>query len=232
MTSSEFANCEDNLNILTISSAGSSRQMPSEESTEAVMVDMEFEGNYLMENDESVELLANEALREEELLQNISSFDSNIKTKEDATVAFFAGSVEIRLQSKRFDCQHCQFIFNENEKVEGIFFENNKTQKPCKSTYLICRYTHKFISEKIGKVDFDYHGIMRSTLNSVRNSYLFSRTNFSHIDGYFHKQCFVKDIIDEYVRIYATYVARRITLEQQQIIIRNRNKRITIFNGQ
>lgn len=77
MVSSEFANCEDDLNISTVSSGSSSRRQPVEKQEE--MYFMEFDQSSLDEN------MANEVIHEEECIQNLSSFDSQIITKEDAT---------------------------------------------------------------------------------------------------------------------------------------------------
>lgn len=229
VTSSEFANCEDNLNILTVTSDTASQQNPTD--IEQEMNLMGFENSSYGDTNED-EDFANEAIREEERLQNLSSFDSEITSNEDATVAFFAGSLEIRLQAKRFECTECESVFAVNDKIEGTFFENNKTRRPCKSTYLICKYAHIYVDEQIGHPNFDYKGIVQSTLNAVNGIRLFGKSNFNHEDGQYHKLYFIKDIIDEYIRMYCTYQARCITLELHQEMMRHKKRRAYIFSGQ
>lgn len=238
VVSSEFANCVDNLNILSVSSASTSQRhhIDMERCMERDMErDMEligFEDERSFEESNEYENVAREAIREEECLQNLSCFDSDIASNEDATVAFFAGSLEMRLQDKKFECQRCGSVLAENDKIDGIFFENSKTRKPCKTTYVICKYTHININDQIGSPSFDYKKIVESTLDDLKNVPLFNKSKFDHPDGIFHKLCFVKDIIDEYVRMYCTYKAKCITLEQHQKLMRNKNKRAYIFNGQ
>lgn len=172
--------------------------------------------------------IANELIHEEDIAQN---FQPSIQTKEDATIGFLAGCVERRIMSSRFDCEFCTTVFDE-DKIDGVFFENNKTQRPCKTTYLICKYTHKLFDKGRENTKFNYHAIFSSIKRFLSEESLFTNTSFDHEDGLFHKECFIDSIIDEYVRLYGTYVARCITLEQQQLMLRNKNKRTTIFSGQ
>lgn len=220
ISSTEFSNCEDNLNILTVSSAKPSRLTNHQPQFENDI--FQFEGETHTQEDDD-EFLANEALRIEEQMPH---------SREETTIAFFAGCVEKNIQSKRTGCIHCRSAFDENGKIEGAFIENSRTQRPCISTYLICKEAHNYVNESKGKVDFDYKAIVNSTLNAIRNFDLFRQTNFVHQDGSYHKLGFITEIIDEYIRIYATYIERNITLEQQKIMLRNRNKRTTIFYGQ
>lgn len=145
-----------------------------------------------------------------------------------------AGSIEMGIQSKRFGCEHCQqlSVFTVNNKIEGLFVDNKKTQRPCQSTFLICKHTHNFVQKNIGTPEFNYKEIVNSTLNALDIKKLYGHSCFSHEDGSYHKLYLVKTIIDEYIRKYSTYVAKNLTLDLQRKLMRNRNKRITIFNGQ
>lgn len=216
ISSTEFANCADNLNILTVSSAKSSCQTLLEPQIGADIFEVREE-NYVQTDDEDV--LAYEALRIEEQMPH---------STEETTIAFFSGCVEKHIQSKRFECSHCENVLRENDKIGGLFIENSTTQRPCISTYVICKAIHTHFNENIA--DFDYKRIVDATMMEIRNVALFRQSNFEH--SIFHKQCFIEGIIDEYIRKYATYIAKKITLEQQRIMLRNRNKRTTIFNGQ
>lgn len=175
--------------------------------------------------------IANEMVREEGFIFIPSIFNTNVETKEDATIAFFAGSVEMKILASRFDCDYCKHVFDE-DKIDGAFIDNNKTQRPCKSTYIICKHAHDLFNKGTKDTDFNYQTIFRSIKYALSNEPLFNDTSFDHEDGLFHRECFINSIIDEYVRVYGTYVARCLTLEQQQKMLRNKNKRTTIFNGQ
>lgn len=222
VASSEFANCEDSLNILTVSSAN---QKETEESSEMDLRAFVSDGDDCYDEDEFfVEALSK--LGEED--------DSQPKTEQDTTIAFMAGSIEMGLISKRFACEDCHrlSVFTANSKIDGQFIDSKYTQRPCQSTFLICKQTHTFVDQNVGTPKFNYQEVVQSTLNSLEMKKLFAYSRFSHEDGNYHKLYLVKTIIEEYIRKYATYVAKCLTLDQQKKMLRNKNKRVTIFNGQ
>lgn len=227
VASSEFANCEDNLNILTVSSAN---RKGTEESTE---IDLTIFGNDFDGDDyDGDDDFLDEALSN--LGQELPGCDSQPQTEQDTTIAFMAGSIEKGLQTKRFACEYCYqlSVFTVNSKIDGLFIENKYTQRPCQSTFLICKQTHDFVKQNVGTPKFNYQEVVQSTLNAIEMRKLFSSSRFSHEDGNYHKLYLVKTIIEEYIRKYATYVAKCLTLDQQKKMLRNRNKRLTIFNGE
>lgn len=214
--SSEFSNCEDNLDILTVSSNKSS---PSVE-IGTIHVELNTAVCDIFSMDD-----------EEDSMPN-SSYLQNISSNEDTTIAYLAGSIEIQFQSNPWKCSICQSIFTDNEKIDGPFLNNTKTQRPCKSTFLICKIVHLFIDETKVSPEFDYQHVVNSSLRRLESSdvILYRNTDFSHEND--HLSIIVKDVIDEYIRKYCTYLAKSLTLEQQKKHIRHINKRVTIFNGQ
>lgn len=232
---SVFANCEDSLDILHVSST--KKDVCSTENVdESALSNIEdnidnFEERMIEENDNAV-LVANQMIREVEANQSFEAFDAKIINREDSSIAFLAGAIEKRIQNSGISCQFCMNIFNENEKIDGIFFENRSTQKPCRSTFLICKYAHFYFDEHKESKNFNYDAILASIKNSLDKEPLFEDTSFVHSDGYRHKKIYVETIIDEYVRLYGCYIARCITLEQQQKLLRSQNKRNVIFLGQ
>lgn len=222
ITSSELANCEDNLNVLTVTSAKINRLPLLEDQNSIDFIDFQES-----EDDEAINV-ANWAIETEEFMQDLGT----VKSKEDATIAFFAGSVERRIESSRMDCAFCQNVFKENDKIDGTFVENPKAPRPCKSTFFICKCTHEIFDKGRMHPQFNYSIILSSIKRAISNQNLFSQSKFDHEEGEFHKECYIDGIIDEYVRIYGTYIARCLTLEQQQLMLRSRNKRTTIFSGQ
>lgn len=220
VSSSDLANCEDNLNILTITAAKKSLEVCNE---------VEEDWDWLEENEDDYAIsITNDQIYYEEFNED----DMSIETKQDATIAFFAGCVELRIEKSRFDCVFCRNIFDENEKIDGIFVENNKSRRPCCSTFYICKRTHEFFDTAKAQPNYNYARILAGIMNSISNIHLFKDSPFNHEDGEYHKKCLIDAIIDEYVRLYGTYTARCLTLEQQQLMLRNRNKRTTIFSGQ
>lgn len=224
ITSSIFANCEDNLNILTVSSV---KQIESNNDVES-NIEHDFEENYV-ENDDIFE--------EVYQLQESSGdheVGSEIKDKEDVTIAFVAGIIEKKVSSSKFSCKDCltlfSCLFEENDKISGRFIESIRTQKPCKSTFMICKLTHHIFDDNLNASKFDYKTIYDRIDKRISRDVWFPKTDFSHDED--HKSHLIAFIVDEYVRAYATYVAQCLTLEQHQMLIRNANRKQTHFKGQ
>lgn len=235
INSSLFANCTDNLNILTISSVKKrSSCMPTQN------IDVMTESNHSDEDERDNEInehvdgenVANDVVHEIMRLKNTNGVDFQVETLEDASIAFLAGAIEIKIQESPFTCTSivCINIFKDNEKIDGDFINNNTTQRPCSSTFMICKYTHLFFDKYKEDPDFNYRFILSQIKKSLSTEILFEYSDFSHCPTHFID--FIETIIDEYVRLYGTYIAKCLTLEQYQIMLRARNRRVTIFGGQ
>lgn len=227
ITSSVFSNCEDNLNILTISSNTTSTKQTLDETNEATRGETN-EAERDNPIDDAFEEI--EEVRTNRLFENRSKLHS----KEDVTIAYIAGTIEKKVETCRFGCSECQDVckrvFTENKKIVGPFVYNIKTQKPCQSTYIICKYAHETLKEKMIPSNFDYKKTYELISERLDEEILFVQTDFSHDDE--HKNYLVSFIIDEYIRSHGTYVAQCMTLEQQRILIRNENRKETHFKGQ
>lgn len=226
ISSSVFANCEDNLNILTISSQNPAINSGLHITTEQNIriENAEIETNE--DNFEEIEQLA--------MSPNDHNSASQLESKEHVTIAYIAGTIEKKINSSKFGCEECENvcknIFEENEKIVGHFIENCRTQRPCCSSYIICKHAHQVFVENLNFATFDYKEIHKLTSERILDENLFLNTDFSH--DYEHKSYLVEYIVDEYVRAYATYVAQCLTIEQQKILIRNINRKTTHFRGQ
>lgn len=223
ITSSALANCEDNLNILTVSSAGSLKRATINDISHVVVAD-----------DNSYDKAKDVGNGEYEDIEVARMSCVELKSKEDITIAYIAGTIEKKVESCRFDCVDCgdicKRIFSENEKIDGLFLQNVKTQKPNQSTYIICKYCHEILGEKMLPSKFDYEECYKLICERISGEMFFANTNFSH--NHQHKGFLLNFIIDEYIRSYATYIAHCLTLEQQRILIRNQNRKLTHFRGQ
>lgn len=229
VTSSVFANCEDNLNILNISSAASSKRatINGADGTDNLSNEMD-------DTTQSVDECDDEIYNRYEEIERIRMNGAELQNKEDVTIAYIAGTIEKKVESCRFACQVCEHIcrkiFSENEKVDGLFLQNLKTQKPNKSTVIICKYCHEILKHKMCPSKFNYKECYKLICDKLCDEIIFSNTDFSHDLN--HKHYLLDYIIDEYIRSYATYVAHCLTLEQQRILIRNQNRKLTHFRGQ
>lgn len=232
ITSSIFANCADNLNILTVSSVKESISQNIISTNSNTEENSNFEQNF----DENYE--ENEEFFEEiyQLRESSSDFEvgAEIKDKEDVTIAFVAGVIEKKVSSSKFGCNDCltlcENLFKENDKVSGEFIESIRTQRPCKSSFMICKHAHDVFDENLDASKFDYKPIYNRIAARISTDVWFPNTDFSHNEE--HKSHLIAFIVDEYVRAYATYVAQCLTLEHQQMLIRNANRKLTHFKGQ
>lgn len=225
ITSSVFANCEDNLNILTVSSAKTESNTFNTQTIE----NADFDVNDELETSDHFEDI--EQIRAQE---NRFGAGSEIKDKEDVTIAYIAGIIEKKVLTSKFGCRECltlcENLFNENDKISGAFIENSKTQKPCQSTYIICKHVHNVFHANLDFATFNFKQIYDLISDRIFSEILFSKSDFSHnVD---HKGHLIAYIVDEYIRTCATYAAQCLTLEQQQMLVRNLNRKTTHFRGQ
>lgn len=159
ISSSIFANCEDNLDILTVSSV-TPRMMNIFQDQDNDGEDNDGEKNFSEEN-QNIDFF--EEIEEFNALSNTSEAESEIQNKEEATIAYVAGTIEKKVKSSKFACKEClsvcEHLFDENEKISGQFIENNRTQRPCKSTFNICKCVHKIFERNSNFARFDYEKV-------------------------------------------------------------------------
>lgn len=225
ISSSVFANCEDNLNILTVSS-----QKPCQVGTTNIAAENIGIDEYVEANEDRFEEI-------EEFIQSSDRLNLNIRpqNKEEMTIAYIAGTIEKKVATCKFGCRDCEDlckqVFIENEKIPGHFIENNnKTQKPCLDTFYICKKAHEIFDENLHFDDFDYKKIHELIFDRLLEENFFPNTDFTH--DFEHKRYLIEYIVDEYIRNYATYIAQRVTLAQQKMLVRNKNRKTTHFRGQ
>lgn len=139
------------------------------------------------------------------------------------TIKIRAGAIEKKIRYSNLICTHeaCQNIFSNNEdKIEGIFFETLKVQRPTKSTVQICELVYKFFTTIENRIcGFDYKAFYGKVINSIPFENLFRNIDFSHERK--HKSMLILIIIDEYVRLHATYIARKMTLDTHSVVLGN-----------
>lgn len=199
--SSEYGNCDDKLNLLRVSSFGTCRQTQHE----SVM----FETEMFADNENNY---------------GSQYLDVSIETLEDASIAFIANQIETKIQNGRFECDLCANVLELDFKVNGDIVENGtqQPQRPCVSTFIICKKTHTIFDSKSKDINFNYRAILKSIYDSISYNELFANSDFSH-DPY-HKKCFIDFIIDEYVRSHSNDIAQSETLALQEKMIRSQNR--------
>lgn len=205
---STLANCEDHLNILTVSSGATKKKLNCSE------------------NDPNSSCI--ETLDEIQLVPNIQ-----LNFKDNYTIKLRAGTIEKIIKYARLRCTHeqCANIFrNSFDKIDDIFYENGLAQRPTKSTVKICEVIYKWFSVYNDIFNFDYNQVYKKFLNSIPFKELYMHIDFSH--NLEHKSQFILLIIDEYVRIHLTHKARITTLQIHSQIIGKSARKLKHFMGQ
>lgn len=191
---STFANCLDNLNILYIPSTKQNKN--TAQSVEIAPVN-ETQGDD--EDPEGDEL--------PDILSECNNFE---KCDENVTIAFIAVSIEDKITKiLRAECLECATIFDENDKMNIIPMPNHN-KIPCKDTFQVCRAAYHQLEIESKKIAFDYPKLLHSIRRGIDFSIIFAGSTHEH-----RKEKIVDLIIENFIRIRATYIAKKITIELQ-----------------
>lgn len=214
-TASENANCKDALNILHMPST--SHKLPLDNS------------NDLNSTNYDVSDKQKEAL---ERIQRFSPNDVMLDASSEATITFNAGIIEQKVQSVgRFNCNECKQVFSVNEKISDCCIKSAKINTPCVSTVLICKIADKYMRVfKTSIVHFNYQLIYQRIFEDVNFQTIYEKSFESCHES--HKQYFVKFIIEEYMRMIATYMAKEFTLNQSKLFFRKKLRKTIHVHGQ
>lgn len=208
---SDKSNCKDNLN-LSILSVSCRKAKEDARTTEFDYPDAEN---------------PNELEQYERLNLIQSNYKSNDLVK--ISVAFIASIIEDKIRkSASFDCGDCYDLLSDNDKIDETFQSECKTP-PCQSTFEICYTTHKYVQNLASDAGYTYKNAKEDILIEFDENTAYPKTNFSGHET--HKEFFINFIIEEYIQIQATYIAKRVTLNEQKIMWRHRTRKFCHFSG-
>lgn len=205
---SEDANCQDELNILTIPSTTDKKSASA----------FETESTYRSSDNDN----------ESETINNV-----HLTFKQLHTIKLRAGTIERKITYAIPRCTHeqCVNIFKTgDDKIDSIFFESLNSQRPTKSTVKICEIIYKIFMIHLDIFNFNYAQLRQKILNEIPFENLYTHIDFTHDMN--HKSQFILLIIDEYIRIHFTYIARLITLQIHQKIIGKSAQKLKHVLGQ
>lgn len=205
ITSSCFANCIDNLKLMTVSSRS---QNKANNNTDGPDITEEY-----------FEFMQTIQLNENDFLMNCY---------EESTIASITSSIEQKiLRVGRFECD-CQSVLLNDEKVVNLTISDD-VPPPCISTFYACKVAHILLNLCRKRFDFHYDLLISKILESINFDNVFE-PHFECDSS--HKVGFIKYIAEEYVRIQATYIAKNLTLIEQKIICRKFLQKRVHFRGQ
>lgn len=210
ITSSEFANCSDQLDILFVSS-----HVPRNALNTLPSCSRNTEPTLPNENECNIVELSNNDNDDENIINCEDHFKIDSPSNEQIGIACVAYEIDKRIGfNGALKCVLCSQSITENEKLCISSFPASKSIKiPCRSTYKICEIAHHILEPRILKSNFDFSEIFSNIISEIRPDSLFPKTDFSnHPD---HKDSLIKYIVETYMSIRASHIARKISVECQ-----------------
>lgn len=197
-------------------------------------------------NDETFQTNLNnqedEIMNELEALCNLEGLESNSHLLDgflNASIAYAARIIEKRIESRAFYCDCCRFIFAENDKIDDGAIHLNETNRPCASTFNICKIADRAMSlykpkcfENYVDRDFKvlYYIIFREMTDINNFSSFFAQSDFQ--DHEEHKFHLIKCIVQQYISIKTTQICKQITFDLHEKIRRTKLTKFIHFCGQ
>lgn len=150
-----------------------------------------------------------------------------------AGITFVANAIENRvLTCNNIRCEFCIRMLENNEKVDALSCVNTDGRRPGKITVQLCKLTDtaiKMLSNWSSESTFKQK-IYIYVLNNVNINNLYMDDDENH--DVEHKNYIIKHIIDEYIRIKCTYLAKMKTLNMRKNFLRNKFRKILHFTGE
>lgn len=226
---STLSNCVDELSILHVPAS----QKPRMNAPNVIVrVEQTFstsrKRNFSAASSTGVEEIENLLMpKRTEENSDLYSFDgSNI------TVSYLAAKLGKKIEeTTRSHCEHCinimKNIFKENLKFES---SHSIGRVPCQSTVDICRKANDNLRIHAYKFDFNYASLLRAFEESLELYILYEKSDFSHNET--HKIDLIRFIIEDFIRVRASYIARCITLNEKKKLLRRKHLKNVHFAGE
>lgn len=177
------------------------------------------------------------------LNQPLGYFDQHLN-------AYSASSVENQILKKikyatKKECQDCQFVFEENPKVDNDFMKRESLKKylvqPCQSTVNVIKISNIIIDMLPGETS--YYDVQKTIFLSLDIESLFDRSEFSNHKHHVaqssdatksitHKEKFIWNIIDTFMNMKSANIGKRILEEERGEYVRHSLRKQTHVAGQ
>lgn len=144
-------------------------------------------------------------------------------------IAHIANVIEEKIRAND-NCDECINVFKICAKVERAFDKPKSDQKPCQSTYAICKETDGFLKLCLLNGNINFNTIYYTILNNIDADQLFKEADFSRHPE--HRLYLIRAIIDAYIQIKGTFMARTATLDMHTTQFRWKFNKLIHFYGQ
>lgn len=223
VTSSEFANCKDQLDVLHLSSADRPNTTNATFMNEIRPLSDTFHADQSPIQSQDNDVSAMNAPAE---IGDVFEHLEDIPTNADIGLAYLAGKIDKKILGSEINCPLCANILNENQllNIDAFPLSRSRDSKvPCTDTYLICKTAYEILESHKLKIDFKYIVILDDILSKVNHESIFNNSDFS--DHPTHKFYFVKHIVETYIRMWAVLVARKATLDNHLKNVQSRQSK-------
>lgn len=220
ITSSEFANCSDRLDILYVSSyipKNPLHALPNNSRNVEETLPSENQCNI-------VEIYDNDDNNDENNTFEVD-FEIDSLSNEQIGIACIAYEIDKRIGTNGvLKCVLCSKSITENDKLSiDSFPKSRSNQIPNLSTYKLCEITHGILEPHLLKHDFDFDETVSNIIDQIHPESFFSKTDFSaHPD---HRDSMIKYIIKSYISLRASHIARKISVQSQFTRIEQRKNK-------
>lgn len=146
-------------------------------------------------------------------------------------IVYISRQIEQRISNKeRMYCASCANVFDDNEKLQPSFGCTMSSMRPCTSTFNLCKEADRFMRIQMIKASPRFDTILAGIYDSLNVENLFVNTDFSHNPE--HKMYLIRSIIDVYIQIKGTYLAKTATFEGNKEMLRLKLRKLIHAYGQ
>lgn len=159
-------------------------------------------------------------------LHRSNSGRSKLTDLSDTNIAYVASTIEWKIvKDKKYECQLCQNVFAENEKLQHVFTSEHHSSVSCRSTFEICRAADYFLKLDVLKGQFSINLIYQSIISSLSIDTLYENTDFEiHAHD---KLALIKQILFQYIQYKGNVLSKSITdiKKYQDLMLKRRTNR-------
>lgn len=160
----------------------------------------------------------------------------------NASIAYAARMIEIKIEKEIFYCDCCKLVFGENEKLNDHTIYVIESKRPCVSTFYICKIVDRFM--RIHKPKFlsndhsdhsdyserDFRVLYYMIFQEIDFDNVYTESNFK--DHEQHKFHLIKCIVQQYIRLKTSQISKQFTFSQYDKFLRSKLTRWINFAGQ
>lgn len=142
---------------------------------------------------------------------------------QDSGIVFIANTIERKLLTcDQIYCEFCIKVLKNNDKIDTEFNVSQNSEKPCVSTYRLCKSTDTAIKLLINKGKHFKKKVYIYVRNNIEWDRLFPQFYISDGHDDDHKEFLINFIIDEYTNKKCAYIAKQKNLQFQKKFLRKK----------